>query len=99
MKQYEPVPGQQFEQPDSEDEKLCDEERYRSLRSDMSEEQLYQGKSLIKAFVLINAASKHYGLLLIQRFVTFSISDCSFTCVSFNFSVISKIILICVKCI
>ncbi|XP_054715820.1 splicing factor, suppressor of white-apricot homolog [Uloborus diversus] len=46
LKQYEPVAGDKFEDPISEEEKLCDEERYRSLRSDLSEEQLYQEEEL-----------------------------------------------------
>ncbi|GFT23482.1 hypothetical protein NPIL_195171 [Nephila pilipes] len=45
LKQYEPKTDE-YEDPFAEEEKFCDEERYRSLRSDMSEEQLYQEEEL-----------------------------------------------------
>ncbi|GIY09619.1 hypothetical protein CEXT_122111 [Caerostris extrusa] len=45
LKLYEPK-SQDFEDPLAEEEKMCDEERYRSLRSDVSEELLYQEEEL-----------------------------------------------------
>ncbi|GBM67777.1 Splicing factor, suppressor of white-apricot [Araneus ventricosus] len=45
LKLYEPK-SEAYEDPLAEEEKMCDEERYRSLRSDMSEEQLYQEEEL-----------------------------------------------------
>lgn len=59
LKQYEPTPGLQFEEPDLEEEKLCDEERYRSLQSDMSEEQLYQGKCSMNCVTFSNKVCKY----------------------------------------
>ncbi|XP_071040849.1 splicing factor, suppressor of white-apricot homolog [Parasteatoda tepidariorum] len=44
LKQYEPKPGGYDHSSD--EEKLIDEERYRSLRTDMTEEQLYQEEEL-----------------------------------------------------
>ncbi|KAG8182522.1 hypothetical protein JTE90_002060 [Oedothorax gibbosus] len=45
LKQYEPK-AESCEDPLADEELQCDEERYRSLRSDMSEEQLYHEEEL-----------------------------------------------------
>lgn len=63
LKQYEPKPGGYPEDLDSEEEKLCEEERYRSLRTDVSEEQLYQEEELkrLRAAIASDGAYHEIG--------------------------------------